>query len=495
MTRHRWLAFFVLVVLCHERSIRPVNAGDGIRVGVAEVDITPPRGFPMAGYFHERRATGTRDPLKARAIVFQGEATAAALVVCDLTGIARDLTEEVRRRAAAKTGIPAAHIVLSATHSHTAPDYTRALYDYLGDKNVSDAGKQSYPARLIAEIVDAIVAAKSRSAPVVLQAGSARQETPVSFNRRFVMKDGSVRTWARLDDPNVVRAAGPIDPEIGMLLVRAADERRPLAVLSNFALHLDTVGGTLWSGDFPYYIEQHLRASLGADVVSIFAAGSCGDINHIDPRRKERTKTEVIGRSLAQTIAAGLPKLAAVRRPALRVQRTIVRVPLQEVTFEQVARARPVLLEARAGKKTAFFDLVNARKAITLDHLRHRSPHANAIDFIGGGLSRTWAGVGDHLPVEVHVIALGDDVALVCLPGEIFVELGLAIKRASPFRTTMIVELSNCVETRYVPTRVACAGGGYEVANSSLLPGAGEMLAEAAVRLLRDCAPAENKQR
>ena len=88
-------------------------------------------------------------------------------------------------------------------------------------------------------------------------------------------------------------------------------------------------------------------------------------------------------------------------------------------------------------------------------------------------------------------VTVGDDLALVFLPGEIFVELGLAIKQGSPYRNTMVVELCNCVETIYVPTRAAYAGGGYEVTNSMVEPGTGEMLAETALRLLRESASAE----
>ena len=95
---------------------------------------------------------------------------------------------------------------------------------------------------------------------------------------------------------------------------------------------------------------------------------------------------------------------------------------------------------------------------------------------ISWGLSHAWAGVGESLPVDVQTICLGEEVAIVCLPGEVFVELGLAIKQASPFPTTLIVELCNCVETAYIPTRAAYAGGSYEVTNSTLQPGGGEML-------------------
>lgn len=477
---------FFVVAAC---SAQAAAAQEPLQVGVAEADITPPEGVPVAGYYEERRATGTRDRLKARAVVFRQGSTQSAFVVCDLIGVAKDLSEAVRRRAADQTKIPASHIIVAATHSHTAPDYTRDLYEYLKPgAEAAERAKHPYAARLVGSITDAIVTAHRRARAAAIEAGVGQQQKPISFNRRFVMKDGAVRTWMRLADPNVVRPAGPIDPDVGLVLLRSAEGGQPLAVLSNFALHLDTVGGTLWSADYPYYLEQALRKSLGREVVSVFGTGCCGDINHVDPSREGRNSTEFIGRSLAATVDKGLARLDAVKEPTLRVRRAVVPVPLQDVSAERVSRARPVLLDARAGKKVDFFEHVAAYKAIVLDQLRHKEPYAKASEFIGWGLSHSWAGVGDHLPVEVQVIALGDELAFVCLPGEIFVELGLAIKRASPFRTTLVVELSGCDETLYVPTRVAYAGGSYEVLNSALKPGSGEMLVEAAVQLLREAA-------
>ena len=489
MKRLNWLCLLLLASFLILFGASAQAAEGVLRVGVAEVDITPPKGFPLAGYYVERLATGTHDPLKARALVFRGEAEQAAVVTCDLVGIAADLTAEVRRRAFEQTGIPAEHIIVTATHSHTGPDYARDLYRYLDPRSGPGAGAgKPYAAKLIYGLVDAVVTAHKRAEPVLVEVGSALQETPISFNRRSVMRDGSVQTWMKLDSPGVLRAAGPIDPEVALLLVRPAEGGRPLGLLSNFALHLDTVGGTRWSADFPFYIEQALRKSLGLDVLSVFGTGCCGDINHVDPARKDRNKTDFIGRSLADTVTRALPSLRRVRQPALRVRRATVPLPLREVTVEEVARAQPLLLDARAGKKVEFYAHVRAHRAIVLDQLRHKKPYARAADFISGGLSHTWAGVGDHLPVEVHVIGLGEEAAIVCLPGEIFVDLGLAIKRASPFRTTLVVELSNCAETMYVPTRAAYAGGGYEVTHSAVMPGSGEMLVEAALRLLRDVA-------
>lgn len=486
-TSRSWLATSFGCFLCVLCIPLGTHADERLHVGVAEVNITPAKGFSMAGYYHERFATGTKDPLKARALVFRSGKDQAALVVCDLCGIAVDLSTEVRRQASARTKIPERHIVLSATHSHTSPDYGKDLFGYLG-KPASERPADAYSASLIQGVVEAIVKAHETAEPSVIHAGTARQVTPVSFNRRFLMRDGSVRTWMSLDHPEVLRAAGPIDPDLGILTVRAAQDETGRAVLSNFALHLDTVGGLEWSADYPFYIEQAVREVLGKNAVSVFGTGCCGDINHVDPARKERNKTGFIGGSLGDTVRKSLTSLPPVKQPTLRVQSTVVSLPLEEVTKEEVTRATKLLAEARDGQKVEFLDQVRAYKAVILDNLRHRPPHVAADQFINWGLSHTWAGIGDRLPVEVTVMTFGEEVAIVCLPGEVFVDLGLSIKRSSPFRTTIVVELSNCVETAYIPTRAAYAAGSYEVTNSLVQPGSGEMLVEAAVRLLRTTA-------
>ncbi len=475
-------------------------SAEPLLVGVAETDITPPMGFPISGYYHERLATGVRDPLKAKAVVFRQGAQQAAFVIVDLTGVSRDLCIEVRQRASKKTGIPAAHIAVSATHSHTGPDYTKSVYQFLEQSKVGSSETSAsepateetrpYPEKLIDGIVEAIVQASSAASAVQIRAGMATQTEPVSFNRRFVMKDGSIRTWQSLDNPQVVRPAGPIDPEVGLIVIDGATANAPTAVISRFALHLDTVGGLQWSADYPYYIEQTLRKTYGEQLVSVFAAGTCGDINHHNPGIKERTTTEKIGNSLGATIQTAIPALKEVKSPRFQVKTAVVNLPLQEVTEPELARARELLPAAKAGQGVDFFDHVSSYKAVVLDHLRNSPTQVQSTDFLGWGLSHTWQGVGALLPVDVMTMTFGDEVAIVFLPGEVFVELGLAIRNGSPYPTTLVVELSNCIETLYIPTRAAYAGGGYEVTNSAVEPGSGEMLVQAALTLLRSSAGA-----
>ena len=480
------LATGLLLVVNSVGTRGTASAAESLRVGVAETDITPPVGFPMAGYYHERLADGTIDPLKAKAIVFRDTHTESALVVCDLIGIATDLSQAIRKRASEQTGIPAAHIVISATHSHTAPDYMKELYLKLGGEPQAPL-RAAYIEKLIAGPVEAIVKAHAAAKPVTLEFGSASQTTPVSFNRRSVMRDGSVKTWQSADNPEVVRPAGPIDPEIGLLTVR--DEAgKSLGIVSNFALHLDTVGGMKWSADYPFYIEQTLRKASGAEVISIFGTGSCGDINHSNPRSKVRNKADFIGNSIGESIVKQLPQLQRLERANLVVKSQVVRLPLQDATRDEVAQSLKILAAANRKEKVDFFEHVTAYKKLMLDQFRHREPHAVTAEHITWGLSRSLAGVGETLPVDVTVMTLGRDVAIVCLPGEMFVELGLAIKQGSPFKTTLVIELSNAVETIYVPHRAAYAGGSYEVTNSNLQAGAGEILVEAALGLIREAA-------
>jgi neutral ceramidase len=416
--------------------------------------------------------------------VFRDSETSGAVVVCDLIGISTDLTKEVRRRASEKTGIPANNILIAATHSHTAPDYMKELWLYLG-KEKQDPKRSEYIDKLIQGPVDAIAVAFDQATEVSLSSGAALQQTPVAFNRRFVMRDGSVQTWQALSNPNVVRVAGPIDPRIELLAVRDVKDGKVRGLLSNFALHLDTVSGMRWSADYPYFIEQTLRKKYGDQVISVFGTGCCGDINHVDPSTKDRNKVDKIGNAIGDSICQELDQLKPLSDTRLTVLSEVVRLPLQEVSPQEVDRSVELLTSIRQGNSVEFLDHVTAYKRLVLDQFRHLEPYADTPKHITWGLSRSLAGVGKELPVDVMTMTIGDEVAIVGLPGEVFVELGLAIKQASPFRTTLVIELSNAGETIYVPNRAAYAGGSYEVTNSALQPGGGEMLVEAALKLLR----------
>ena len=90
---------------------------------------------------------------------------------------------------------------------------------------------------------------------------------------------------------------------------------------------------------------------------------------------------------------------------------------------------------------------------------------------------------GENLPIEIQAFRLNEDTAIVALPGELFVELGLAIKKASPFSTTLVFELAGDAPG-YIPTLKAFREGSYETVNSRIQPGGGEIMVKEALVLL-----------
>ena len=444
-------------------SKRSVNTE--LTAGLAVIDITPPVNYRMSGYFSERLSTGTSNPLRAKAMVLrQGEAS-GALVFCDIIGLSLDVSSRVRRKASKKTGIPAENILIAATHSHTGPLYFGALRKHFHDLAVAEHGRDpyekiDYSSELVKKIVRVISQANAKAKPVRLKAGVARQEG-LSFNRRFHMKNGTVRFNPGVMNPDIVRVAGPIDPEVGIVFFNKAGDGSPGAALVNFTLHLDTVGGSKYAADYPFYIEQSLQQVYGDDFVSLFGTGTCGDINHIDVTKKERLKTDFIGKTLAQTVKAGASSLENVADPSLAVRSETLHVPLQNFGPDKIAWARESIKKVGTSE-LSFLEQVEAYKILA----REMRP-------------------GETIGLEVQVFRLSSDVAVVGLPGEVFVDLGLAIKRASPFATTLVIEL--CQDAPgYIPTKKAFAEGSYETVNSRIAPGGGEMMVKAAVRLLKE---------
>ncbi|MDP3208408.1 MAG: hypothetical protein Q8M65_04595, partial [Rhodoglobus sp.] len=336
------------------------------------------------------------------------------------------------------------------------------------DGNADAREDVDYSKLLVERIVASVRQARGNATQVVLASGYA-EEPRVSFNRRFHMRDGSVRFNPGVQNPDIVRVAGPIDPQVGLIEVRSAVDQTPLGLFSSFALHLDCVGGTLYSADYPKVLHDRLTGRYGPEFVSVFGNGTCGDINHVDVTSKTRRPAEEIGGLLADTVLAKLPQLKPALPARLAVRSGAVHVPLQSYSPERIAQAREEMV--KVGTRDATF-LEQVETVKILDVARRKSP---------------------TIPLEVQVFRLTDDAAIVMLPGEVFVDLGLAIKTRSPFATTLVVELTNDVPA-YVPTRKAFAEGSYETVNSLIQAGGGELMVDKAVELLTELAPGASKK-
>jgi hypothetical protein len=200
----------------------------------------------------------------------------------------------------------------------------------------------------------------------------------------------------------------------------------------------------------------------------VFGEGAAGDTNHIDctSARSQSWETESprIGAAMSEAVLKAIPGMRHETRPSVAVRSVRVPIPLQEITDEQIARAREVL-SLKLVPNPGFLVSVEAYRILWNQKMLQRD--------------------GPSMLDEVQVIRLGEDVAVVTLPHEIFVEHGLAIKKRSPFRNTLVISLANDVDF-YVPTRKAFAEGSYEVCTTPMKPGGGELLVDTAVRLLTE---------
>ena len=442
--------------------IVPLRAAE-LRVGVASVDVTPPKGTPMAGYYHERGAEGTHDPLYAKAILLDDGQTKAVLVALDLISTTRPFVEEARRLIQQQSGVPAENIMISGTHSHTGPVFAGTRrYDIMGGSNPLAV---EYTRKLPSLIADAVHQASQNLAEGRVSYSAAPAEN-LAFNRRFHMRDGSVGWNPGKLNPNILHPAGPVDPEVQVVYFERP-KSIPLATYVNFPMHLDTVGGQEFSADYPYVLSEILGKAKSPEMITAFTIGCAGDINHINVKsalpQKGHAEAARIATHLASAVLRSYENLVTLSNPVLRVSSQLIDLPLPNITKEQVAEAEKIFEAIRSKSTPApkFMDQVQAFKVLDV-HERN----------------------GEPIPAEVQVIALGQDVAWVSLPGEIFVELGLSIKAGSPFKETIIATLANG-SVGYVPTWRAYAEGNYEVVTARCAEGSGELLVQSALKQLR----------
>lgn len=435
--------------------------------GAYEIDITPPVGIDLAGYFNVRKADNILDNLYAKSTVLKVDDTEVAITSCDLCVIPRELVLRIRELASGWSGIPKDNIMVSATHTHTGPVTAGLLAGEV------DSG---YVDLLTRKVATSIFMAKKNLREAIIKVGRGKEDSIV-FNRRYLMKDGTVVTNPSKLNPDIVKPAGPVDPELLTVLVEST-EGDPIALIVNYANHIDTIGGTGISSDYPGVMARILKRFLG-DMPVLFLNGAEGDINHIDVNDPTPQggygEAERIGKILAGALIKVLSKMDSIRE-RLKIKTSLLKIPLRKPSKEDIERAKRLLSEVAESKSKELtaFDL--AKGSIEIERV-----YAKEILLLSQ-LDR------DLEELELQSISLGD-LALVGIPGEPFVEIGLAIKEKSPFRYTGIVSLANGY-SGYIPTEKAFDEGGYEARlarSSKLYKGAGEEIVKEVINLLQTC--------
>ena len=445
----------------------------GILVGFGDADITPPIGYRVAGNYHESISRGIDDPLMARAMYVSDGASkhgdAVLVVSLDVCSIGRDVHDTLRRRIVERTGMKFSHIMISATHNHAGPEYYGVMRDHHHDVAQKRFGtdpheRVNYVELLATRVSAAASRARASAIPARVRCGDIRVPG-IAFNRRFHMLDGTVRFNPGFANPDIIRAAGPVDDRMTVLWFDDV-HGQPLGCHVTFPMHTATYGDlTRFGADFPGVLEDRLREKYGKRFVCLFGEGTAGDINHLDFQNGQPpdqwSEASRIGRRMASELETNFETLATLENARLRFNESFVSLPLIRPDREKLQHAPELLFRPTA---VPFLDRVAAWQTLNTERYRSR--------------------FGDELPTRIFAFSIGPRYAMVMMPHEIFVELGMAIRSRSPFPVTSVVTLAGDMDF-YIATERAYAEGSYEITTSSVRPGSGEGLVDAAVQSLR----------
>lgn len=420
-----------------------------MKCGAYEKVITPALGLLIPGYFVKRPAEDVIDDLYCKAIVFtQGEKT-VGFAVLDILHVRADMVARIRKRFTELTGVPSDGIMVAATHTHTGQ-----AMEHNDEFGTPD---DMWIEITCQKCADALVLAYKRQKECVIGFGRA-EEHGLAFNRRFWKKDGRVYTWPGRCNPDNVREAAPVDPELDVVRIDTLDGE-PIAVITNFANHLDIVGASKYCADYPGEISRQIKKALGDNVISVFMNGCCGDVTHIDYNTSEPysgTYYIEVGQRMAAKVLDIHKDIKTKSETELLSVSEVKTIPRRQPTKEMYEEGKRQLAEwaARDEKKEEKPEDDGYEKPSTGD------ADLMALSYAKCNVSLYEEPILTESP-EIQVIRIGD-IVFNGLPGELFAELGLDLKARSGFDKNINVELANgCYG--YIATRHAFDEGGYEV--------------------------------
>jgi len=434
-----------------------------VRAGAATADITPGVGVPLGGYGNRHGgSTGMADPLLVRVLYLADDDGAEAVVaVCDLLGVGSDLVRDSRRLIEDDLGIRAEAVLVGATHTHAGPAAFRH-----GDA-------PEYVAVTARKIAGAVAVARRVAVPVSLKVGTVRVPN-VGRNRRH---------------PD-----GPTQDDVTVLVADPGRQLPPVATLVNGACHATVLeyDNLEYSPDWPGAMARAVERAVGG--TAIYLQGAAGDVNPVWAGH-DLADVERVGGIMAGAVSRMVNEM----RPLGKGQWCInlswsehveVPVPGRQLEGRLAGARRELELDRRRRPPLEEVDSQVAEVQAAIDALatddvdRRRRLRARINEL---SVARVWGLAGGGRPtqrLEVQALRLGDGCAVVSLPGEFFAETGHDIIDRSGCEHLLVAGYSNG-SVGYVPPASAYPEAGYEVGMTQFDPGAAELIADAAVDLVR----------
>ncbi len=408
--------------------LAPRVSAEGLQVGLARIEITPEQPVTLSGYSSRTNLSqGVHDPLAARVVAFEQDGQRLLLMSLDLIGFYGGVAEPIRQAILDACHLRPSELFLCAIHTHSAP--TLSL-----DPAKAHAHNVEYTRALTGKLVEVARQAMGQLGPAWMGFGSG--SSPVGANRRETVRDSAGNT-------KVVLGRNPYgftDREVQVLKLTRRDRDELIGALFAYATHSTAMGPRNYriSGDVHGLAAQFLERQLGATVVTPVFAGASGNI---DPWFRVLPEFNTTNGWIPEPVLLGT------------------------LLGEEVAHVLKTVQKPAPGGP-----MKSAIRTVQL-------PGKVRGDGTAGAVSLT-------APFVITAGCIGE-IAFVGLGGEVFTEIGQAIKKSSPFPHTLV--FTHCNDAAgYVPTRASYPEGGYEVQSSPFGPGADERLAEEVKRMLTE---------
>jgi len=433
------------------RTTGEVTTARIFKAGAAVSNITPPLDEPIVGGWGSPLAKHIHDELYARCLVLDDGRTKLVFVLVDSLGVSREVFNAAKDILWEKTGIPKENMLMAATHTHSSIS-ARGSSNVKTDEMFSD-----YESFIIQRIADGVRRALNNLEPARIGWGRAEESTQV-FNRRYFMKPGTPtpNPFGGTDkvvmnpgrgNPNILKAAGPTDPEIVFFFVQSRDGQ-PIALLANYSLHyVGPSAGAVISADYFGVFVDRMQEILGADrldppFVGILSNGTSGDINNINWLKKTEKrwlpyeKMKKVATLVAQAVHRAGQQIEFHDWVELDARQKELDLVVRKPTKEQLAFAYKILDKPEDAPKYHRHERVYAKRVLNLKD----SP--------------------DKISVILQTFRIGD-LGVCAIPFEVFVEIGLELKQKSPFGRTFTISHANGSHG-YLPTVEQHELGGYE---------------------------------
>ena len=433
-----------------------------IQAGFARVDITPPLGTPISGYFTARYAKDVRDPLQVNALALGNGTDTLLILAIDIVAMAQHYADALRAQIAERTGVPADHILLCCLHQHTAI--------CLGGRDIFFPVKDEIYLKLFCrKMADAAQMALDDRSESRLFTAEGESVEEIAFVRRYVMADGKIQT-----NPNTEKYGTPVrrcdESDNTVRLIRFKREGKKDIAYVNFSTHPDVIGGSRFSADWPGFVRRFVEKD-NSDALCISVTGFQGDSNHLDffkpkeerfPHGKGYDHSRYMGRVIADTVKK-IWDLGAEHtddRVFGAVQTVYNKTNTAGIEYYDEAVQYVRDFEAGTPQSTA--------------HIRDVATAYRILDLQKAPI---------YQPVAVTAMTLGD-ILFIGLGGEPFTAYTHAAHALAGNKTVFCSCCTNGYQG-YLPHTRAFAEGGYEVNNTFFTAGLEEQCITAVAEMLK----------